>query len=44
MVTEKGEDYGRIHLHGIVWCPKERVDMIGKEILKKAKEKKIWQR
>ena len=29
MVTEKGEDYGRIHLHGIVWCPKERVDQWG---------------
>ena len=29
MVTEKGEDYGRIHLHGIVWCPKERVNQWG---------------
>jgi hypothetical protein len=29
MVTEKGEDYGRIHLHGIVWCPKERINHWG---------------
>ena len=29
MVTEKGEGYGRIHLHGIVWCPKERVEQWG---------------
>ena len=29
MVTEKGEDYGRIHLHGIVWCPRKRIDQWG---------------
>ena len=29
MVTEKGEDYGRIHLHGIVWCSKERINQWG---------------
>ena len=29
MVTEKGEDYGRIHLHGIVWCTKEKVEQWG---------------
>ena len=28
-VTIRGEDYGRIHLHGIVWCPKERVKQWG---------------
>ena len=29
IVTEKGEDYGRIHLHGIVWCPRKRIDQWG---------------
>ena len=29
LVTEKGEDYGRIHLHGIVWCPRKRLDQWG---------------
>ena len=28
-MTGKGEDYGRIHLHGIVWCPKKRIDQWG---------------
>ena len=26
VITEKGEDYNRIHMHGIVWCRKEDVD------------------
>lgn len=26
MISEKGEDYNRIHMHGIVWCSKEDVD------------------
>ena len=26
---DKPEDYGRIHLHGIVWCPKKRIDQWG---------------
>ena len=26
VITEKGEDYNRIHMHGIIWCRKEDVD------------------
>ena len=26
VITEKGEDYNRIHMHGIVWCRKKDVD------------------
>ena len=26
VITEKGEDYNRIHMHGIVWCSKKDVD------------------
>ena len=29
LITEKGEDYERIHLHGIVWCPRERINQWG---------------
>lgn len=28
-ITEKGEDYDRIHLHGIIWCEKELIDLWG---------------
>lgn len=25
-ITEKGEDFGRIHLHGIMWCEKKLIE------------------
>ena len=28
-ITEKGEDYDRIHLHGIIWCERELIDLWG---------------
>lgn len=25
LITERGEDFGRIHLHGLIWCSKELI-------------------